>query len=196
MPEVPEVTFLETERLVLRRFGEGDEDHLVALDADPGVMRFLTGGAPTPRHVIREETLPRMLRLDAEHGGRLGYWAAEEKAAGRRFVGWFELRPVDGGGRECELGYRLRQDVWGRGYATEGARALVRKAFTELGVERLFAETMAVNQGSRRVMEKAGLVYVRTFHQEWPEYIDGAEHGEVRYELGRAEWAARQGAPG
>ncbi|MBQ0983670.1 GNAT family N-acetyltransferase [Streptomyces sp. F63] len=185
------MVFLETERLVLRRFTEGDEEHLVALDADPGVMRFLTGGIPTPRHVIRKETLPRMLRLDAEHGGRLGYWAAEEKAAGRRFVGWFELRPVDGDGRECELGYRLRQDAWGRGYATEGARALVRAAFTELGVERLFAETMAVNRGSRRVMEKAGLVYVRTFHEEWPEYIEGAEHGEVRYELSRAEWEAR-----
>ncbi|WP_019711533.1 GNAT family N-acetyltransferase [Streptomyces xinghaiensis] len=188
--------FLETERLVLRRFVAGDEEHLVALDADPEVMRFLTGGAPTPPHVIREETLPRLLRLDAEYGGRLGYWAAEEKAAGRRFAGWFELRPTDGGGRECELGYRLRRDAWGRGYATEGARALVRKAFTELGVERLFAETMAVNRGSRRVMEKAGLVYVRTFHQEWPEYIEGAEHGEVRYELSRAEWEARQGAPG
>lgn len=74
--------FLETERLVLRRFVEGDEEHLVALDADPEVMRFLTGGAPHAPHVIRDETLPRMLRLDAEYGGRLGYWAAEEKGRG------------------------------------------------------------------------------------------------------------------
>jgi hypothetical protein len=64
----------------------------------------------------------------------------------------------------------------------------VRKAFTELGVQRVFAETMAVNHGSRRVLEKAGLVHVRTFHPDWDEPLDGAEHGEVEYALHRCEW--------
>jgi RimJ/RimL family protein N-acetyltransferase len=53
--------FLETERLVLRRFTEADVDNLFDLDSDPDVMRFLTGGRPTSRDVIRNETLPRFL---------------------------------------------------------------------------------------------------------------------------------------
>ena len=89
---------------------------------------------------------------------------------------------------EPELGYRLRAASWGLGYATEGSRALVDLAFRELGAERVFAETMAVNTASRRVMEKAGLRYVRTFHQEWPDRIEGDEHGDVEYALTRAEW--------
>ena len=61
-------------------------------------------------------------------------------------------------------------------------------AFTELGARRVYAETMAVNLGSRRVMEKAGLRLVRTFHQPWPDRIEGDEHGDVEYALTRAEW--------
>lgn len=63
-------------------------------------------------------------------------------------------------------------------------------AFAELGAERVVATTMAVNAASRRVMEKAGLRYVRTFFEEWPEYLEGAEHGDVEYAVSRAEWTA------
>jgi len=56
------------------------------------------------------------------------------------------------------------------------------------------AETMAVNAASRRVMEKAGLTYVRTFHQEWPERIEGDEHGDVEYALTKDEWDRREAA--
>ncbi|MGX1810916.1 GNAT family N-acetyltransferase [Nocardia sp. NPDC055321] len=66
---------------------------------------------------------------------------------------------------------------------------MIRKGFTELGVERVWAQTMAVNIGSRRVMEKAGLTYVRTFHQHFDDPLPGTEHGEVEYELHRADWA-------
>ena len=92
-----------------------------------------------------------------------------------------------------ELGYRLRRAAWGKGYATEGSRALIHKGFAELGVARVYARTMAVNIRSRRVMERSGLRYVRTFHQRWDEPLPGAEHGEVEYALDRADWqAARQ----
>ena len=89
-----------------------------------------------------------------------------------------------------ELGYRLRRSAWGQGYATEGSRALIHKGFTDLDVERVYAETMVVNTASRRVMEKAGLRYVRTFHADWPDKIPGDEHGDVEYALTRAEWLA------
>ena len=95
---------------------------------------------------------------------------------------------------EVELGYRLRKSVWRQGYASEGSRALIEKGFTELGVQRVFAETMVVNVGSRRVMEKAGLRYVRTFHQPWPDTIEGEEEGDVEYALSRSEWEQQLGA--
>ena len=82
----------------------------------------------------------------------------------------------------------MRRSAWGKGYATEGSRALVQKGFAELGVQRVVATTMVVNVASRRVMAKAGLRYVRTFHQPWPDYIEGEEQGDVEYALLRSEW--------
>ncbi|MBB4938228.1 RimJ/RimL family protein N-acetyltransferase [Streptosporangium album] len=180
---------LETDRLTLRRFTETDEDNLVELNGDPEVMRFLTGGRPTPRDEIRNTVLPSFLGYYERPGG-FGFWAAVERSTGR-FLGWFHLRPRREDG-EIELGYRLNRSAWGRGYATEGSRALIDKGFTELGVERVVAETMAVNLGSRRVMEKSGLTLVRAFHQDWPDAIAGSEHGEVEYALTRADWEARR----
>jgi RimJ/RimL family protein N-acetyltransferase len=185
--------YLETERLVLREFTAGDVENLVELDGDPAVMRYLTGGRATPRPEIRDEILPYFLNW-YRRGDGYGYWAAEDKATGR-FLGWFHFRPHRGepprpAEAGIELGYRLRRDAWGRGYATEGCRALIRKGFTELGIDRVYAETMAVNAASRRVLEKAGLLHVRTFVSDWPESIPGDEHGDVEYALTRAQWAA------
>jgi RimJ/RimL family protein N-acetyltransferase len=178
--------FLETDRLQLRRFTSNDVDNLVFLDSDPEVMRFLTKGKPTPRSTVENEVLPAI--LDDYARGPLGRWAAIERSTGD-FVGWLALKPREGGGaREAELGYRLRRSSWGVGYATEGSRALIHKAFTELDVQRITAETMAVNNASRRVMEKSGLKYLRTFHLHWDDPIPGTEHGEVEYELRRDDW--------
>ncbi len=185
--------FLETERLVLRRFTEADVDNLFDLDSDPEVMRFLTGGKPTPRDVIQNETLPRFLHYYERFAG-FGFWAAIEKSTGQ-FLGWFEFRPPEESGLDgIELGYRLKKSAWGEGYATEGSRALIRKGFSELGVRRVVAETMAVNTASRRVLEKTGLQLVRTFHRSWAEPIEGAEHGEVEYALRKADWERQQEA--
>ena len=191
-------TYLETARLVLRHFTADDVDNIVGLDSDPEVMRYITGGRPTPRAEIVDVVLPFWLAYYEQDNGH-GFWAAVDKATGQ-YLGWFHFRPrPDGppagytaGDAGVELGYRLLRAAWGRGYATEGSRALIDKGFTELGVERVYAETMAVNTGSRRVMEKAGLRYIRTFHQDWPERIPGDENGDVEYALTRAEWAAEQ----
>jgi RimJ/RimL family protein N-acetyltransferase len=179
--------FLETEHLVLRPFTEEDVDNLVELDGDPDVMRFINGGRPTPREEIESEVLPAFLGYYERFAG-YGFWAAVERSTGQ-FVGWFHFRPADAARPDdVELGYRLRKSAWGKGYATEGSRALIAKGFAETGVQRVFATTMVVNVASRRVMEKAGLRFVRTFHQPWPDYIEGEEQGDVEYELLRSEW--------
>lgn len=180
--------FLETERMVLRRFTEADIANLVELDSDPEVMRFINGGRATPREDVETELLPAFLGHYERYAG-YGFWAAIEKSTGE-FLGWFHFRPDEGAAPgEVELGYRLRRSAWGKGYATEGSRALIEKGFTELGIERVVASTMVVNVASRRVMEKAGLRFVRAFHQPWPDYIEGEEEGDVEYALLRSEWA-------
>ena len=183
--------FLETERLVLRRFTLDDVDLLFELDADPQVTWFVTGGVPTARAEVEGEVLPAFLGYYERYPG-FGFWAVIEKATGD-FVGWFHFRPgADAPEGEVELGYRLRTPAWGKGYATEGSRALVDKGFSELGVQRVVAYTMVVHVASRRVMEKAGLRFVRHFHQPWPYPIEGEEEGDVEYALLRSEWEAEQ----
>ena len=95
--------FLETERLVLRRFSDADLDLLVELDGDPEVMRYITGGRPTSREELRDEVLPAFLGYYQRFPG-YGFWAAVERAGGQ-FLGWFHLRPPEGAAPdEPELG--------------------------------------------------------------------------------------------
>ncbi len=192
--------FLETERLVLRQFTEADLENLVALDSDPDVMRFLSGGTPTPRDVIQNEMLPRLLHYYEQYDG-YGFWAAIEKSTGD-FLGWFHFRPPKGASPdEPELGYRLHKAAWGKGYGTEGSRALIRKGFTELGVRRVVASTYQDNLGSRRVMEKAGMTLVRTFRITAEEMAAHGYHvasedlwdgDDVEYALEKADWEQQE----
>jgi RimJ/RimL family protein N-acetyltransferase len=178
---------LETDRLTLRRFTEDDAGNLFNLASDPEVMRYLTGGRPTPRDEFRDQIIPFHLAVYEQFAG-LGTWAAESRSTGE-FLGWFHFRPGPAQDvKNIDLGYRLRRAAWQQGYATEGSRALIRKGFTELGVERVYAHTMAVNTASRRVLEKCGLVLVGTLPYGGPDGIEGSEHGEVEYALTKAEW--------
>jgi RimJ/RimL family protein N-acetyltransferase len=167
-----------TPRLILRPITTDDVDRLVELDADPLVMRFINGGRPTPR-----DEAARIVERSQGHR-----WLAFDRD-GEEFVGWFGLRPA--AAPERELGYRLRRACWGRGLATEGALAMIDTAFARLDARRVWAQTMTVNSASRAVLERCGMRYVRTFHVDWPEPIEGTEHGDVEYELTREEWEHR-----
>jgi len=180
---------LQTERLILRRFTEDDGSLLFELDNDPDVMRFINGGAPVAREEIDSDILPALLAY-YERGDAYGFWAAVSRHD-QHFLGWLHFRPHEGAPTsEPELGYRLHRFAWGHGYATEAARALIDDGFAGDIVQRVVAETMVVNVASRRVMEKAGLRYVRTFHADWPVRIPGDEEGDVEYAITRAEWEA------
>jgi RimJ/RimL family protein N-acetyltransferase len=182
---------LETPRLALRQFTEDDVDNLFELNSDPAVMRYLTGGRPTPREEIRDQIIPFHLAV-YERFDRLGTWAAQSAATGE-FLGWFHFRAGPGSDpANIDLGYRLRRSAWNLGYATEGSRALISRGFTDLRVERVFAHTMTANAGSRHVLEKCGLTLVGTTAHEDAEVTEGADHGQVEYALTKAEWQSRQ----
>ena len=150
------VVYLETERLTLRRFTPDDLDDLVALDSDPAVMRYINGGRPTPRDEMRDDYLPWWLAY-YDRGDAWGFWAAIERETGD-FLGWFHLRPnKEDPPDEPELGYRLVQSAWGKGYATEGSRAVLHWTLQQAGVQRVIATTPAWHRASLRVIEKLGM---------------------------------------
>ncbi len=181
---------LHTPRLTLVPLGDEHLEHEVELDADPEVMRYLDKG---PRDREQVEHFHR-LRLAAAHRvPGLGFWAG---FLGDDFVGWWILEPPEREDQgpvagQAELGYRLLPRHWRQGLASEGARELVRHGFEDLGLTRIFAETMTVNAGSRATMTSVGLEYVRTFHQDWDEPIEGTDRGEVEYAITRDRWLAR-----
>jgi RimJ/RimL family protein N-acetyltransferase len=177
---------IETERLVLRELTAEDVDHLFALDTDPDVARWSIDPVPS-REDVEQRHVPYFQRLYEKSPG-YGFWAAEDKATGA-FLGWFHLRPREGHpDDEPELGYRLHRSVWGMGYATEGSRALIDKAFEELPVRRILAETAGFHVASRRVMEKAGLRLVGEYESSYPPLGPDDVLGDVEYAITRAEW--------
>lgn len=152
---MPPLGPLTTIRLTLRPVTPADRADLIALEADPMVMRYLNGGQPVP-----EVGLPEGDFL-TPRGTEPEILAAHEISSGR-FVGWFAFFD-DGlinGLRTAEIGYRLARDSWGHGYATEGAKALIDLAFRLWGFDCVLAKTVSGNLGSRRVMEKAGMQIV------------------------------------
>jgi Acetyltransferases, including N-acetylases of ribosomal proteins len=184
---------LETERLRLRYFTADDADRLVELDSDPEVMRYITYGAATPRADYVDTYLPRWFDIYARQPG-LGYFAAELRDTGE-FLGWFHLRDDRIEPEYVELGYRLRRGAWGRGYASEGGRALLRHGFDTLGLERISARTLTRNLASQRVMQKCGFVRAGDFVYA-ADVIAGRsaeERAAVKYVVTRAAWASLQG---
>jgi RimJ/RimL family protein N-acetyltransferase len=126
----------------------------------------------------------------------LGFWVGF--VAGQ-FVGWWLLEPpgwvddspVEG---QAELGYRLLRRYWRQGLASEGSRELLRHAFEDLDLHRVFALTMTANAASRATMTAVGLQYVRTFHED-DERVPGAEVEGVEYAVRRGEWRAANRQP-
>jgi RimJ/RimL family protein N-acetyltransferase len=156
-------------------------------------MRFIgpwaLPDAEAYRRRIREVYLPLYARRDGT-----GFWAVVEKGSGE-FLGWIYLRAgleyrfaaqADFGAEDLELGYRFRRVAWGKGYATEAARALVERA-ADLGARRIVSSALIGNRASIRVMEKAGLKYDGEF--DLPNY----DEPSVRYALDLAAAEPQRG---
>lgn len=164
-----------TSRLVLRPLSADDVVLLARLNSDPEVMRFISGRPSTLSETQAE--------LDESLGCR---WLVFHRESGE-FAGWVGAIPSDSDPSVYDIGWRFRQPMWGHGFATEAIRALIDALFTS-GASRVTAQTMAINQRSRRVMERCGLRYAGTFSFEGDDPLPGTEMGEVEYELTRQQW--------
>jgi RimJ/RimL family protein N-acetyltransferase len=165
-----------TPRLVLRPFDNMDAGWLHALDNDPEVMRHINGGIETPASFVETVSLPLFMTPDP-HAPGLGYRKLLPLAGGDP-LGWCCLRSGEAPGT-ASLGYRLRRDAWGRGYATEAAGALLDHGFRDLGLARVVAATYEHNTPSIRVLERLGFRLERRYREDLADqrtaYFEGTE---------------------
>lgn len=147
---------IRTHRLLLRRWRPEDREPFAAMNADPRVMEFFS------TTLSREVSDSRADQIEAEfqqHG--FGLWAVEiaDVAPFAGFIG-LHIPTFQARFTPCvEIGWRLAAEHWGRGYATEGARAALAFGFEVLGLEEILTYTATQNLRSRRVMEKLGMIH-------------------------------------
>ena len=177
---------IETERLILRNWREQDIAPFDRHTNTPAVMRWLGGVKPPDE--LREIIVDRLMRWQEERG--FTFWVVERKED-RALLGFCGLKIADGNGSSVtgafEIGWRFREDSWGRGYAKEAAAASLDYAFDALEAERVVALTVIQNEGSWGLMKRLGmqrredLDYV---DESWPESMNPI----IVYEIRRGEW--------
>jgi RimJ/RimL family protein N-acetyltransferase len=162
-PRGPLLPPLSTARLDLRAFVPADLDDVVRLDGDAHVMRYIADGRALAREAV-EGYFTRVLRYPSLNA-MLGAWRASRRDTGE-FIGWFSLKYA-GTATDIEIGYRLRPEAWGRGYATEGATAMRDHGFGPVGLRRIIGVTHPGNVASQRVLRKIGMR-----DEGWGRYYD------------------------
>lgn len=146
---------LETPRLLLRQFTEEDASMILELNSDPEVVKYIH--EPT----LKTEEQAKKIIIDIilpQYKNNLGRWAIHTKK-GNEFIGWCGLkyRPEPD---EIDLGYRLLQKAWGRGYATEAAKHTLGHGFKNLNLQLITARAHIENLASIRVLEKIGMNFI------------------------------------
>ena len=186
---------LTTPRLLLRPWRDDDVDAFAAMFDDPAVMAFLmpTRGrmsacADADRAAI-DAIVDRVRAHFDQHG--FGWWAAEFKETGA-FIGFVGLATIPFEAHftpAVEVGWRLASAYWGQGYATEGARAALAAAFTQLGLSEIVSITVPANARSRRVMERIGMMRDPNGDFDHPRLAEGDPlRRHVLYRISRAQW--------
>lgn len=186
---------IATARLQLTPLGEEDVDLWLALRTDPDVMKYIA--PPRDEDYLREVFPHRCLRAG---GGAIGFWKIAERDTRQR-IGTGLLLPLpvektdsnwDALGRdeypeeEIEIGYNFLPAAWGKGYATEAARGLLRFAFTQSALEKVVAVTDPDNHASQNVLRKAGMADVglkRAYGRDLP-----------GFKITRSKWLVIQAA--
>jgi RimJ/RimL family protein N-acetyltransferase len=176
---------IETARLLLRDWREGDDALLHRHCNTENVMRWLGGVQPFEK---MRDAVGRLMSYTESYGHT--FWVAERKADGA-FLGFCGLKRANGFDSsvagEIEIGWRLREDSWGQGYAKEAALASLDFAFEGLEAPRVVAVTIAQNESSRGLMKRLGMrrrADLDYTDPEWPASMNPV----IVYELSREDW--------
>jgi len=183
---------LKSERLVLRRWRDADLEPFAAINADPATMRFMPGP------MTRDETRAMIGRIEDHHQAHgFGIWALEAPGVAP-FVGFLGLQRVGFDAPftpAVEIGWRLSPAHWGKGYATEGAKAALRFGFEDLTLDQIVSFTVLGNKPSWSVMERAGMTRDPADDFDHPRLPEGHPlRRHVLYRLRRADYLLSAGA--
>ncbi len=173
------MTELLTERLLLRHWRDSDLAPWAAMNADPEVREFF------PEVLTAEQSRASAGAFQADLNGRgWGWWALEVRETGE-FVGMAGLDPVEEGMTftGVEAGWRLTRSAWGRGYATEAGRAVLRYGFETLALPEILAITTATNERSQAVMRRLGMTHDAALAFDDPDVPDGPLRRNVVYRI-------------
>lgn len=178
----------ETDRLRLRTWDESDLDTFVKHTNTPAVMRWLGGVWTREAH---ERGFERIAGYQRDHGHTL--WIVE-RMADSEMLGFCGLKPVNtvGSGAmhgEFEVGWRLREDAWGKGYAKEAAIASLDLAFEKFRAPHVVALTIAENRASTGLMERLGMIRRSDLDFETPDDWAAQYNPVIVYRLTREEWS-------
>ncbi len=187
MSSLNPTTIIETERLRLRNWTEADKESFHLACNQPGVMRWLGGVQPRAQY---DEMVDRLAAWQGAFGHT--FWAVERKLD-KALLGFCGLKIADGASEplhgELEIGWRLREDAWGRGFAREAATASLDFAFGQLGASRVIALTVEGNQASQGLMKRLGMRRRPDLDYEdpkWPAEMNPV----IVHEINREEWRA------
>jgi [ribosomal protein S5]-alanine N-acetyltransferase len=144
---------LQTHHLFLRQFTETDAPLLRQLNNQPGVLQYIPETIPATDEKAKEIIINIIL---PQYKNNLGRWAAHLKET-NEFIGWCGLKMVNG---EIDLGYRFMPTHWGKGYATELAKATLDYGHRNLQLKKIIAHAHVNNIASQKVLEKTGMQYV------------------------------------
>ncbi|AWI26023.1 GNAT family N-acetyltransferase [Flavobacterium pallidum] len=157
--------FIETPRLFMREIVVADAPAMFELDSDPEVNRYL-GNRPVTSLEQVYGIIDFIRAQYAENG--IGRWAVILKET-NEFIGWSGLKldkDKNGYGQFYDLGYRFIPKFWGKGFATESAKAFVAYGFNEMNIDKICGHTMIGNVNSGKVLQKAGLRFTNTFEED------------------------------
>lgn len=178
---------LRTARLRLRPFTDADADALFALHSSASVLRYWD--APPWRERSRAERFIAACREMADDG--TGARLAIDRSSDGAFIGWCSLTRWNPDHRSASMGCCLDAAVWGQGYATEAARALLQWAFDTVDLNRVQVETDTRNVASARVLEKMGFVREGMLREDC--VVDGEVSDSWVFGLLRREWRPSSG---
>ncbi|MBP3945426.1 GNAT family N-acetyltransferase [Psychrobacter sp. K31L] len=183
------INTIETERLYLRQWQAGDFATFADMNADPEVMQYFPK-LLTPK--VSDIIANKCQQLIADNGW--GLWAVslkvdEENSGG--FIGFVGLNDTHADmsfAPAVEIAWRLHNDYWGQGYATEAARASLHFAFTELGLDEVVSFTAVINKRSQLIMQRIGMTGTQDnfYHPALKATHPLAEH--VLYKISRQQW--------
>jgi RimJ/RimL family protein N-acetyltransferase len=178
---------LLTERLILREFNESDWPEVLAYQSDPRYLRYYEWTERTPE--AAREFVRVFLAQQQEHP-RLKFQLAITLRSDGRLIGNCGLRLASADAREGDLGYELSPQYWGRGYATEAARAIVDFGYGELRLHRIWSWCIAENVASARVLDKLGMRLEGRLREK--EYFKGQWWDTLLFAVLEHEWRAQR----